>query len=98
LIKSHQALLKLDHCQTVCLCGCWHQDFRLELGRCWHKHRNLFGKFCRMGRHRSAPNENSAEFCVTRYVTRLPKNGQTPDDMGRRSFQCKLVTRGSLRS
>ena len=41
---------------------------------------------------------NSAAVCITRCVTRAARNGQIPDDVRRRSFQCKLLTRGSLRS
>jgi len=37
-------------------------------------------------------------FCVTLCVTRLLKNGQIPDDVRRRSFPCKLLAKGSLRS
>src|SRR5207253_9794262 len=34
-------------------------------------------------------NENGSEFCVTR----LPKNGQIPDDVRRQSFRSKLLTK-----
>ena len=39
--------------------------------------------------HGLRANKNSAEFCVTR----LPKNGQIPDDVRRQTFRSKLLTK-----
>jgi hypothetical protein len=41
----------------------------------------LFCMAARVRGHELPANKNSAEFCVTLYITRLLKNGQIPDDV-----------------